>query len=326
MRKVNFMASDNEIVIRAVNRGIERYIQSRKNMVPGFVRENYSLKGSLRLHRKAIGSDLIMVPINILWSVVKIAFVISSILIRKIGLEKLANKIDSVPQGFETNVEKQINWLIYSELLEIPYEQENRRSTKDAFLDEIMKDKELSGIIEGYLLKIKMHHNNPEFRDNIEKKLREYGTTRISASELASNILLIASSYATLNRASFGALGAGKLLSAAFAKSIAISNFLLGPTIGGWYYSVVPVTVSLRLLVSATGFVILFLAIISTFIGIILDPLQAWLGIHQRRLNGLIDMIQADLTSSGNNKYNLKEKYVSRVFDILDMLSLAART
>jgi hypothetical protein len=48
-----------------VDRAIDRYITARHDKVTGFVDANYSLIGSLRLHRKALGLDLLRAPANV---------------------------------------------------------------------------------------------------------------------------------------------------------------------------------------------------------------------------------------------------------------------
>jgi hypothetical protein len=314
-----------DVVERAVKNGIERYIASRKLMVYPFTDRNYSFQGSLKIHKKAIGWDLFFVPVNILWSLLKLFAVIFSFLMNKVGLRYISRKLKHLPPSFDTATEKEINWLIYSELLELPFVQGERKSTKDALLDEILNDITLKEVVNDLVGEIRTKQGSINFREGIEKKLQEYGTTRVSSSELASNLLLITSSYATLGRASFGALGAGNLVGASIAHSMAVSNFWLGSTIGGWYYAVISVSVPVVVIIPVIGVMIILLAVVSTFIGVFIDPLQSKFGWHQKRLLGLIESFHDDLLSKNNNDYHLKEKYCSRVFDVLDILSIVAK-
>ena len=50
-----------------VDRAIDRYIAARHDKVAAFVDGNYSLIGSLRLHRKAFGLDLLRAPPTSRW-------------------------------------------------------------------------------------------------------------------------------------------------------------------------------------------------------------------------------------------------------------------
>ena len=59
---------------QAVVRDVERrYLASRRECVDAFVDRHFSLTGALRLHRQAIGWDLLRVPANLLLSPVTLA-------------------------------------------------------------------------------------------------------------------------------------------------------------------------------------------------------------------------------------------------------------
>jgi hypothetical protein len=115
-------------------------------------------------------------------------------------------------------------------------------------------------------------------------------------------------------------------VAAALAKSIAVSNFWLGATAGSYFYAVVPVAASLRLVIALTAVFAIILALLSTFIGIVIDPLQAKFGIHQRRLRGLINSIERDLDGNGTGNFQLRDKYVGRLLDLVDFLSFLGRS
>ena len=49
-----------------MDHAIDRYIAARHERVAGFVDRHFSLIGSLRLHRRASGRDLVRAPANVL--------------------------------------------------------------------------------------------------------------------------------------------------------------------------------------------------------------------------------------------------------------------
>jgi hypothetical protein len=314
-----------QIVTEAVNSGIDRYITSRKVKVPEFVDRHFSFKGALQLHRKAIGSDLIKAPFNLFWLVPLTISRIVSHLSEKVGQKQIAKILKRLPPGWETNVQKEINWLIYTELLELPYRQGNRESTKDALLEEILNDPALNEILTDYLDKIKQKSTDPNFRQTLEQNLQEYATSRIAVSELANSLIMLSTNLAAFHKAAPGALSTGSALAGIIAEKIAISQFWLGPALGAWYYSIFPATASTGLIVAATGSVLAGLALLSTLTGIITDPVQAKLGLHQKRLYKFLDALHAELKESKNASYQLKEQYIARVLDILDLLTAALR-
>lgn len=115
-------------------------------------------------------------------------------------------------------------------------------------------------------------------------------------------------------------MATGGALAAAIAQRAAISNFFLGPTLGSLYYSLFPVSASMGLVIASTGTMMAAMAIILSFVGFVSDPLQAKLGIHQRRLRLLVKSLEAELKGSGESRFELKDRYVARVFDLLDFI------
>jgi hypothetical protein len=65
--------------------------------------------------------------------------------------------------------------------------------------------------------------------------------------------------------------------------------------------------------------------LMSTFIGIVTDPIQANLGLHQKRLLKFIDALEQTLKQKGGTQYTIRDIYVSRVFDIVDLFMVALR-
>jgi len=125
----------------AVNKAIEKYIESRKEKVPGFVKRHFSFPGTLLLNKKAIGSDLYKAPINVIWLLPYTGLKASSALLKKVGFERIPSRIENMPMGFTTDVQKEVTWLIFTELLEIPYVQGKRKSNKDTLLQIILMTK-----------------------------------------------------------------------------------------------------------------------------------------------------------------------------------------
>ena len=119
---------------------------------------------------------------------------------------------------------------------------------------------------------------------------------------------------------------AGNLAATAIAQQIAISNFFLHPKLGAIWYSIFPVTPSIGLIIASTGTLMAALAVITSFIGLIADPVQVKLGIHKKRLMKFIDLLKSELTGKGKSEYKIKDHYLARVFDIIDLLKLAAKS
>lgn len=318
-------AETRAIIRQAISRGAARYVEGCESRVNDFVREHYSLRGALRIHAHAIGWDIVRVPLNILWSVVNLLLALLGFLAGLARLRKLQQWIRRIPPGLVTDMDRQISWLVVTELLQLPYQHGGITSDRDALMEEIVKDPALQQLLNEKLEAFQGPSGDPDFRSKLQTKLAEYGATRTGSADLVSNVTLLITSKAVLGQASFGALSAGSAVSAVVAHSVAVSNFWLGSTIGAYYYALVPVAVSIRLIIVVTAVLALAMALMSTFIGIITDPIQARLGLHHKRLRKLIAAINNDLQGSEDSTFALREKYMGRLFDIVDVLTAVGR-
>lgn len=322
MTQLTIAKPSKEVIQDAFDKGLTRYIKTRRSKVDSYVKDNYSFKGSLRRHKKSIGLDLLRVPLNILLMPITLITDLLAFLLKKIGLLKISSTLRKVPKSFETELDKEIKWLIYTELLELPYKDKHRESNKDALLDEVFNDTRLQTYAESVLIEVKERMKNPSFKQQLQISLAEYGTSKTAASEIASNVLGAAIAFATTKKTAFGSLGLGNIAATAIAHHLAVANFFLGSTAGAWYYSIAAASVPLKLLMVVTFAIIVILSIIATFIGIVTDPIQSKFGMHQRKLNKLIDTVEFQLRTDNIKNYNLHDKYVARVFDVIDALSM----
>jgi hypothetical protein len=310
----------------AVDRAIEIYIADRKEKVPGFVQTHFSIAGAFRLNRKALGTDLLKAPANLLWAVPYAGLSLSSALLKRVGYAKMSELVRKLPAGFDTRVQKEVKWLIYTELLEIPFEQKERKSSHDALLAQIINQQEISDLFTPELEEIHAKSRDPKFRCALEDNLLQYARTRNAAAELAGGLLNLSAGAAAFGKMTPGAMTVASSVAGIIAQQVAVSNFILGPTLGSLYYSVFPASASAGLLIAITSSIMATLGILTSFAGIISDPVQAKLGLHQKRLLKLTDCLEKELKGQGDSRYKIRERYISRVFDLLDMLRTAART
>jgi len=315
----------HELVTNAITNGVKRYIEQRRAMVDDFVIKHYSLKGAAKLHRHALGWDLVKVPINIILSVFNILMALVSFIADLVLPKSISNKIRKVPFVVKTKMDKELEQLIIHELLELPCSDVRPESRKDALMQAILDDKQLQKLFNTELDAFIANHPDARYsQKELLRKFTEYAAARTATADLASNAALLLYTKITMGAPAFGSLSAGTALASSITQSMAITEFWAGSFLGGLYYSHVGVTASLRLVISMTLLVTVALAILATFSGIITDPIQAKLGIHHKRLNEMLDSLEGDLLKS-DTKFSLKEKYAGRLFDLLDILSVAAR-
>lgn len=314
-----------EVVENAISNGVKRYIAQRRAMVDAFVIKHYSIKGAAKLHRHALGWDLIKVPINIVLSIFNLLMAVVTFIADLVLPKSISSKIRRTPFVVKTKMDTELEQLIVNELLDLPCSNDPHNSNKDALLKAIFDDPQLQKAINNELEAFIANHPNARYsQEELLKKFKEYAAARTATADLASNAALLLYTKMTMGTAAFGSLSAGSALASSVAQSAAIANFWAGSFLGGIYYSYVGVTAPLRLVIAMTLLVAVVLAIFATFSGMITDPIQAKLGWHHRRLNKMLDSLENEFLND-NSKFSLKEKYAGRLFDLLDILAVAAK-
>jgi zinc transporter ZupT len=250
----------------AVDHGIEAYITSRKASIPGFIDRHFAFRGALALHRKTFGRDVYKHPVNLLWGLPVALVQGAAELLDKAGAHRTAQWLRRVPRGMPTVLHKELQWLIYTDLLELPYAQESRAAHRDALLEHILAEPQIAALCEEYLTHLHSVAERPAFRAALERHLEEYGKTRGAVSELAGSLLNLAAGYAALSKATPGALSAGTAAATAIAQHLAITNFWLGATVGAWYYGVFPVSASAGLVAATTSAILAAVGVVTALV------------------------------------------------------------
>ena len=309
----------------AVTDATRQYLAERRARVDAFARRHYSFRGALRVNRHALGLDLLRTPANVLWAIPHLLARGGAMLGRKLQLDTFAQCLDRLPSGFKTDVEREIEWLIYSELLELPFEQAGRRCTRDALLETILAHPTIGQLLIPELLRLDELAHRQDFRRRLEDYLLTYTSNRAAAADLSGSLLSLAAGVAAFKQFTPGAMAIGGATATAIANHLAIANFMFGSTLGSLYYGFFPATVSTGLLVATMGGLMLALGVLTAGAGVIADPLQQALGLHRRKLMKLLDALEQELIGRGSG-YRLHDAYAARIFDVWDLLQVATRT
>jgi hypothetical protein len=307
-----------------VKAGIAAYAESRRQRINPFVDKHFSFRGAWKLNKHALGRDLYRAPANLLWAPFYFVAKTGGAASKKMGLESVARKLKQLPSGLRTDVEREIEWLIYSEFLELPYASKTRVTKKNALVEYILSGSELVCLFETALQPLSNAGESSLMRLHLERKLATYIDNRKDVAELTSALIAAAGALAAKKGFGGGTLALGQAAAAAAAQASAVSTFWLGPTLGGLYYSVFPAAVTTGLLVGATTAVAGVLALVSAVAGVIADPAQRALGLHQKKLRRLVDAIENQLSGSGSESYELHDGLVARLLDLLDILRSVA--
>jgi hypothetical protein len=294
-------------------RALARYIAERHRRVGPFVDANYRLVASLRLHRLALGRDLLRAPVNAVLVAPHLALHLSAVGLRQVGARGLARRLGRRRLFLETEVGRELAWRLHVDLLELPYDDGRRRSAKDALAQAILAEEALAPWL------------TAEVTARLSALLRDYTAARSGASELVGSLVLAGAGAGVLQQLTPGALSLGPALAGSVAQQAAVAAFPLGAGLGSLWYGLVPAAPSAGLIAGTTAGAFALAAVLTAFSGIVTDPLMRAAGLHQRRLHRFLDALNDVLGGDGEAAFHVRDHYAARIFDLIDAASATAR-
>ena len=261
--------------------------------VETFVSDNFRRRGLYRLHRSALGLDLIKAPVNVLLALPAVVIQLAALVIGKSGRTSVANSLLRLPLGISTALERELIRRFRQELLMLsPGDQP---------------------------WQVAYGKGRSEVASAADKVVKRYAETRRAAADVTTAMtvgligLLLAETFTP------GSISAGQELAATVTRLRAEQDFFLGSTVGGWFYGVFPPDVGLWMQVGATLTVAVIMSFISAFSGVVADPLQSLLGIHQRRLRRCLRTLKR-LGQQESDDFRPLDPYMARIVDLVDAL------
>jgi len=308
-----------------VRRAIERYIAQRRARVEAFVDANFSLLGALRLHRLALGLDLLRVPANIALVPPYLIAQLGAAGLGRLGARRTSGWLRRRQLFLTTDVARELTFRLHRDLLELPYDDGVRRTERDALAAAILEDQRLAVPLAQIEERLARLRGQPEAEARLRAMLKTYAGARNAAADLLNNALLAGAGAALFQKLTPGAFTLGPVLAGVLAHQAAVASFPLGAGLGSLWYAWFPAVPSAALLLGTTGGLILLSALTAGFAGVVSDPLQRALGLHRRRLERLIDALGRELRGDSEAAFQLRDHYVARIFDLVDLSRAALR-
>ena len=162
-------------------------------------------------------------------------------------------------------------------------------------------------------------------RTHIEAAVADYAGTRTAAAEITTALLSLGTGAAAMSKLTPGAMTLGPALAAMLAQQAAVASFPLGGALGSLWYAAFPAAPSAVLVAGLTGGLVASVAVGAAFAGIIADPVQRQLGLHQRRLRRLLGALEQQLLDPGAPGFAGHDYYVARLLDLFDLVAAAYR-
>lgn len=315
---------DRSLALSAVSEGAHDYFEARRAKVPAFVDAHFTLRGTLALHRAALGWDIAKAPLNLTLAAPQVLMHLGAKAARRFGASRVAGVL-SRSILLRTAVASEIEWLVHTELLELPFAQKRRESRQDALSAAILSRPAVQEAVAAALLQVGRHGEDPVFRERLSQAIETYGLTRSAAAEITTGLLNLGAGAVALNKLTPGAATLGPALAGVMAHQMAISTFPLGAWLGSAWYGWFPALPSTALVMTTTGGLLLASTTFAAFAGVVSDPVQRALGLHAARLTRMIGVLERQFSDPAASGFAVRDQYVARLLDIFDILGAAVR-
>jgi len=273
-------AEEFGLTLGKIDTTIESFIATKKAKIESFVQNHFSLQETWQLQRTSVAFDIILYPLNTLWSIPYLAIKKSVEVADKLGWASANKFLNYLPSGFKTRYQKQTELIITNSLIS---------SNAGHELIEQLKD---SSALSKSL--------NPDEIANLEQKISALIKTEID-NHTSSQVLVtdLVTSFVTLlagkwifGDGSLSIMDMGSKMARKFANEKASDNFFLGKRVGSAFYNAFPVAPTKTQIFLATLSIGLLLTVFSIAAAVLSDPVRKKLGLHHKKLNSLLETLE----------------------------------
>lgn len=248
--------------------------QAVRERIDSFVRGHFHLRGTLRLHRRALGWDLLRAPVNVVLAPLFLLVMLAGLLARAVGLRRVGTWLGNRRMLFKTAVARGIEERIAADLLQ-----------------------------------------GAPLTPRSQALIDDYTAVRSAVAEITTSLVVLVAGWALFGTATPGIASLAPTVSGYVGHATAVMGFPLGDRLGSVWYAVFPVSLPVSFVI-VTGVILAMVAsLVTTFAGILADPVQAHLGIHRRRLARLLDRIGR---AEGATSALAPEHILARLADLSD--------
>lgn len=218
--------------------------------VDAFVRRHYSLRGTWRLHRHALGLDLLRAPANVLLAPWALLLRVLALAAAAMGATRLARRLGRRTLAFRSDMGRAVEAALIAEVI---------APRADAPPSDLQR-----------------------------RLVADHVAIRNAIAELVTTLAVIATGVLAFHALTPGVLTLAPVLTDRVALAREIADFPLGDTLGAAWYGAFPAERPFRHTAAVGLALVLGFSLVTTFAGLVADPVQARLGIHRRRLLRLL--------------------------------------
>lgn len=289
--------------------------------IDGFVDRHFTWPGTWRLHGAALGLDILRAPVNVVLSPVLLLTRIVAALFQGIGWQRAADGLRRRRILLRTAVAARVETLIVTDLLNLPMP----AGTSDRDPTDLHRAILAAPQFREAIRKSDSVPNANALAARLTAALSDYSGTRSAVAEITTSVLVLVVGGLLFQAITPGMVSMAPGIADAVARHQAISDFALGTTLGGVWYSAFPVGVPGWMVGGIIAALVMCGSVIAAFAGVLADPVQARLGIHRRRLRRLVATLESELRGPGGTPFVAKEHLYARLMDLGDVAASILR-
>lgn len=267
-------------VLGALDECIDKYTEDRKKRVDAFIDHHFSLQETIEIQKKSLSRDLLLNPLNALWSIPYLSLKKSVETMDKLGWGKFTPTMDKIPSGIKTGYQQEIEKLIAVELLDY-----------NVLILEIRKNPMMNKMISTGELTL----NETRIKSTITKEIDKYSSNQSVITDLSGSVMTLLMGWYFFGDKTLGVFGIGDRIARKMAHDKAASGFVFGEKLGHAFYNAFPPMPTKTQVYLATLGVGVLLTALSVLAAVMSDPLRKYLGLHKKNLNELIDNLEEKL-------------------------------
>lgn len=290
------------------------FFASRRAAVDGFVDRHFTWPGTLRIHRAAIGWDILRAPANVALSLVLVLIRIVALAARLLGLRRPADWLMARQILLRTLVARRVETLVLTDLLDLPGSPDGTAQDQQALVATIVGAPRFRAMCPAD----RAADAAEATAERILRDVGEYASARTAVAEMTTTLAVIIVGAVVFRALTPGMISMAPDVAGAVARTTAIADFPLGVKLGGAWYSVFAPETPAWLVAAAVAGLIAISATLAAFAGIFADPVQARLGIHRRRLMRLLDTIERHCMADSDRAFVAREHFLARILDFWD--------
>jgi hypothetical protein len=295
----------------------EAYFAECRSRIGPFVHRTFGIRGTLALHRHALGWDLLRAPVNLLLAIAYLVQRVLTALLSVLRLSSAARWLRDRPLMLQTDVGTVVERRVLIELFDLPVPPDAPRAT---WAEAVLSARQLREVLRA----TGSVEATQETARTALQNVNDYAATRNAVADIVTAIMTLLIGGLLLHSLTPGMISMAPSLATTLAEETAIADFPLGEGIGATWYWMFPAQPGFWGLAGAFGALMVLASVVSVFSGLLADPIQVWLGLHRRRLLRLVTSLEQNVRGT-SARFAAPEHYGARLLDMADAAVTAVR-